>query len=194
MKPLSLSHPHAIIMVGLPGSGKTFFAEKFSDTFSAPFVALERITPFCDDPTSAATIAYHQIQELLKTQQTIIIETRANTPVERSIVIDLARSKGYKTLLVWVQTDLTTTKLRCVRTTKDSSRVPMTVQQYTQLAEYFTPPRENEKPVVISGKHTYATQAKTVLTKVSAPRAETTTRKTIPARKAARGRRNVVVT
>jgi len=43
MKPLSLSKPHVIVTVGIPGSGKSFFAEHFAATFKAPLISGERI-------------------------------------------------------------------------------------------------------------------------------------------------------
>jgi len=38
MKSLQLDKPHAIVVIGIQGSGKTFFAEKFATTFKAPYI------------------------------------------------------------------------------------------------------------------------------------------------------------
>lgn len=185
MKQLSLTKPHAIIMVGIPGSGKTFFAEKFSETFRAPLVSKEKLSAFA--PDAADQLTDYILGEFLKTGQSLIIESNTDTRTAR---IDLARkvkTAGYETLLVWVQTDVNTAKMRSLKSTGTSS------DDYDRTAKRFTPPATPEKPVVISGKHTYATQAKVVLQRLSAPRTEISTHATPPIRPEERPRRNITI-
>ena len=68
-----------------------------------------------------------------------------------------AKSKDYTPVLVWVQTDQRTAMSRSLKT------YDITKEMYEQLVKQFEPPQANESAVVVSGKHTYATQAKTVL-------------------------------
>ncbi len=160
MKALSLAQPHAIIMVGIPGSGKTHFASKFSDTFNAPFINLDTLLPLALDIESAAQIAESQLKELLKTKQSILIEVNTATRQNRTELSKIVREAGYVPLIVWVQTDKVTAKKRVAK--KDAN--------FDELEKKFSPPHEKEHPTVISGKHTYASQAKTILQKLSAPR------------------------
>ncbi|HET8883896.1 MAG TPA: zeta toxin family protein [Candidatus Saccharimonadales bacterium] len=193
MKSLSLAQPHVIVMVGVPGSGKSFFAEKFAETFNAPYASLEKILPFTDNNNDAAAIVLqNQITELLKTRQSIIIEGMMDTRTEREKMSRQARTAGYQTLFVWVQTDPNTTKLRAVKETKNKTNRTLTIDEYERIVKRFTVPNNLEKPIVISGKHTYATQAKVVLKKLSAPRAEITTHTVAPVR-AERSRRNNII-
>lgn len=196
MKSLSLSQPHLIIMVGVPGSGKTFFAEKFADTFRAPYVSREKIATFMFDPSNATDeLLYHQLTELLKTRQSILLEGIAETRTERLELAKLARIAGYETLLVWVQTDPATAKSRYQKDTKPN-RVSSS-KEYDELVKRFAQPMPIEKPVVISGKHTYATQAKTVLKKLSETRAQVSSKVSAPTRPessdSAPRRRNITI-
>jgi predicted kinase len=193
MKSLSLTQPHLIVMVGVPGAGKSFFAEKFAETFHAPYVSLEKILPFTTTTSDASHIMQQQTIELLKTRQSIILEGDTDTRTERDKLARQARIAGYETLLVWVQTDPITAKSRSVRETKDKTNRTISTDEYDRIVKRFTPPSVIEKPTVISGKHTYATQAKIVLKKLSAPRAEISTHDIAPVRQEERSRRNNII-
>lgn len=194
MKSLSLNQPHLIVMVGIPGSGKSFFAEKFAETFHAPYVSLEKIATLAgDNDTSAAQIMKYQIDELLKTRQSIIIEGEADTRSERAELTRKARANGYESLFIWVQTDPATAKSRAAKVGKSKTGRTLTHEEHDLLTRRFTSPNAVESPVVISGKHTYATQAKVVLKKLSAPRAKISIHTTPVTRNEQPGRRNITV-
>jgi predicted kinase len=194
MKSLSLSKPHLIIMVGVPGSGKSFFADKFAETFHAPIVSREKIAAHLGhEAKEADLVAHDQLHELLKTQQSIIVDGIADNRTTRSELARKARSTGYETLLVWVQTDPATAKSRSTRKSADTNSRVLPGEHYDRAAKQFTPPTAVEKPVVISGKHTYATQAKVILKKLSEPRANISMHTTPPVRPAQPGRRNITI-
>jgi predicted kinase len=181
MKSLSLSQPHLIIMVGVPGSGKTFFAEKFADTFHAPYISYEKLVALVGDPAAPIDeVLYYQLTELLKTRQSILLEGAGDTRPQRLELSRLARAAGYETLLVWVQTEPSAAKSRYQKE-KKPHRVTSS-KEYDALVDHFNQPTAIEKPVVISGKHTYATQAKIILKKLSEPRAEISSHVTPPIR------------
>lgn len=171
MKSLQLAKPHLLVMVGIPGSGKSCFAEKFAETFGAPYVTYDKIRPFTESDEAAQLIANLQTQELIKTHQTVIVDSGAETRTERAELARIARTKGYETLFIWVQTDPATAKMRALKS-KGTSDHSLSSDEYDRLFRRFTAPNASEKTVVISGKHTYATQAKVVLKKLSESRAE----------------------
>jgi predicted kinase len=194
MKSLSLSKPHLIIMVGVPGSGKSFFADKFAETFHAPIASRERIVArLGHDSKDIDAIAQDQLQELLKTQQSIIVDGIADTRAARGDLSRRAREAGYETLLIWVQTDPATAKGRSARRSGDSTHRQLATGEYDAVAKRFAAPTTLEKPVVISGKHTYATQAKVILKKLSEPRAAISRHVTAPVRPEQPGRRNITI-
>lgn len=190
MKPLSLSAPHLIVMVGIPGSGKSFFAEHFATTFNAPYVSAEKIMTDLGVPREASgAVANHLLEQLFKTGQTVIYEGDSDTRSNRLDMAKAARAHGYDPLLVWVQTESISAKQRATRSGRGSAA--MTAEQFDSALKRFTPPNLSEKAVVISGKHTYASQLKIVLKRLAEGRADATTNE-VPARAANEGRRIVI--
>jgi predicted kinase len=187
MKSLSLTKPHMIIMVGLPGSGKSFFAEKFADTFHAPYVNRQKIEKLTSENVEA--LAQLQAAELLKTNQSFIFEGASDTHTERTILAKMARDAGYEPLFLWVQVDALTARDRSVT----SKHVSLPLEVFERISKRFTPPNNTEKPLVISGKHTYASQAKVVLKKLSSPRAEISNHPIAPERTPQPGRRSITI-
>ena len=178
MKSLSLSKPHVIVMTGLPGSGKSFFAEKFAETFNAPFVSQVRMQQVSNaDPKTVERLINYQLDELFKTKQSIVFDGHTETRAERTELAQKAQKAGYKTLLVWIQTDSTTSRNRATKNYKERTSPVITNEEYDARVRRFSAPDPLESPIVISGKHTYASQAKVVLKRLSAPRAEESTRK-----------------
>ena len=72
MKPLQLSSPHLIIMVGAPGAGKTQFATEFAKMFNAPILSSDTLRELSSDDTLIHKAAVDLLRELLKPKQTII--------------------------------------------------------------------------------------------------------------------------
>jgi adenylate kinase family enzyme len=189
MKSLSLAAPHLIVMVGIPGSGKSFFAEKFAATFNAPYISTQLLSQLVQGEIDR--LAHHELAELLKTKQSIVFDGEAGTRTERSELARRARDAGYETLLIWVQTDTPTAKNR-VAGTKRTQRY--TDERYEKALKHFSSPHPSEKYLVISGKHTYASQAKVVLKKLSQPRASTPSLIVAPKRSLQSTRRNITIT
>src|SRR5699024_182216 len=98
-------------------------------------------------------------KEVCKTNQSIIFDGNTDARVDRMKLAQIAKQAGYATLLVWVQTDPVTAKTRSTRGTKARPGT-MSDDSFERALKNFTPPNTIEKPLVISGKHTFATQAK----------------------------------
>lgn len=160
MKSLQLEKPHAIVVVGIQGSGKSFFAEKFADTFAAPYIDDRQFIEHAKSEGDARMIATTMLLELLKTKKTIIVETDGSKD-NRTELAKLFKDAGYEMMLVWVQTDATTAM------TRTRKAIGVKPQEYKDALKQFSAPQENEQPIVISGKHTFASQAKAILKKLS---------------------------
>ena len=165
MKLQSLQQPCAIVMVGIPGSGKTFFADKFTEMFEIPRVDLAYIADRSSSPETAAELAYGQLVEILKTKGTVMLELSTDTRASRAEIAKLVKQAGYSALFVWVQVD-NTTALK--RTLKAKS---LTKDEFAAQLKQFSPPHPSEKAIVISGKHTYTAQARAILKRITEPRA-----------------------
>lgn len=172
MKSLSLARPHLLILTGIPGSGKTFFAEKFSDTFNAPFINRYYLQNLLDNNIETSNdVAAYMLAEVMKSGQSLLLETDSASRKDRLELARLARTKGYEPLFIWVQTDQETARQRSAKRSRTHASRTLTAEEHERLTRRFTP-LTIEPHVVISGKHTYATQAKVILTKLSAPRAQ----------------------
>lgn len=158
MNPQSTTAPHVIVMVGIPGAGKTTFAEHFAQTFQAPVVSTDKLALIAQsDPEVSTRLALYQLSELLKTRRTIVYEGPTDTKVSRVALTKQITDAGYTPLLVWVQTESAESMRRATR------KGGITVDEFERAIKRFTPPTAAEKPVVISGRHTYTTQLKIVL-------------------------------
>ena len=171
MKSLRLSTPHVVIMVGVPGSGKSFFAEHFAKTFSAPLVSWNGIREELfnapqfskDEDAIIGRVADHMLVELLKTNATVLYEGDTMAQVSRRNLVQTIRKAGYEPLFVWVQTDTATAKSR-------AQKRGVSGEMFNAALRRFTPLKASDPYVVISGKHTYASQLKIVLRRLSSER------------------------
>lgn len=170
------------MVIGVPGSGKSFFARQFATTFRTPLVSYDYIrSRLFEAPTYSNkeesmvySLAGQQITELLKTEKTILVDGGLNDKSDRASLAKLAEKAGYGSLTIWVQTDTSSSKQRATRRSSkrpgDALNTSLSVQQFNTLSRELTPPSPQEQFVVISGKHTFATQAKAVLKKLVVPR------------------------
>ena len=162
-----------------PGAGKSFFARQFAELYSLPRVSEDRIRyELFQDPqytTEEADIInrmmYYMIEEAMQTEQAIVCEGAYLTHTERKAIYDLARQNGYRTLTVWLQTDVETAYQRAVkrdRRNPDSKYAfELTQHTFTQLKDRLQRPTDKEVAVVISGKHAFKSQNLTVLKKIA---------------------------
>lgn len=144
-------------MVGLPGSGRSFFASQFSETFGAPHIDTTELARYCKDEKAAQALAIHLLNELAKTGTSFIYEGDTGSRVRRTEFARWAREHGRQPLIVWVQTDLATARHRSMKN-KRLSR-----EEFDYQVKHFSEPHPSEQQIVISGKHTYASQARGVL-------------------------------
>jgi gluconate kinase len=160
MESLHLGRPYAIMMVGVPGSGKSFFASQFAETFHAPYVDSLAIETLSRDGDAAGELISIFLGELVKTHQSFVFEGNSDSRVRRTEFARWARAKGYQPLFIWVQADQRTALKRSLKS-------GMTRDTFEAIMREFSAPHEDEKAIVISGRHTYASQARVVLAALS---------------------------
>ena len=193
MEALTLSSPMVIEVVGLPGSGKSFFANQFASTFGAAIVSRDKIrwTLFANHTYSdnenamVDQVADLLITELFRTKKTFVLDGGYNKESSRHSIANKARKNGDRVLTIVVQTDEPTSRRRA---TKRSSKKPgdqykqsLTDEQFDAAKKLYVEPSTTQQDVVvISGKHTYNTQAKIVLRKMLEISGKSVTRRDIP--------------
>ncbi len=184
MKPAETIKPHLIIMVGIPSSGKSFFAEHFAETFKAPIVSYDIIRKeffkkpaFSEDEDEMIRkVSNYILSEFLKTKKTVIFEGQTDLRAERFEIAKGARKAGYEPLFIWVQTETMTAKKRANRSSHEKPAI--SDDEFDTKLKKFNTPNKTEQFVVISGKHTYASQLKIVLKHLIQPRPEISEQKT----------------
>ncbi|MBQ7802513.1 AAA family ATPase [Candidatus Saccharibacteria bacterium] len=153
--------PRAILVFGAPGSGKTTFSEKFAKKFHSAFFDLGELEK--ENKLDRKTTLFI-LEQLAKTNVTLVIEGILDTERERTEVRNVLRRAGYNPSLVWIQTDVSTIKQRLKLKNRSASKAK---QEYDSRIEKMEAPSEVEAPIVLSGKHTFETQLRHVLTQLA---------------------------
>ena len=152
------SKPYAILVFGVPMSGKTQFAARFSREYKAPLLN------FDSTPEITPSIFLDIVTQIADSRQNLVIDTHLDTFKERQDLRRILASAGYHTIIVWIQTDINTIKRRL---TKHLKSIDKAKAYFEDLLKELEAPEDSEKPIVISGKHTFAGQLKSVLSALS---------------------------
>lgn len=151
------SKPRALLIFGAPCSGKTTFAEKFANKFGLAYYDFDKIQ---SEYGLSHKMVLMILELLTKTKQTIIIEGGLETEKNRTEIRNVLRNGGYEPTLVWVQTDFSTIKMRLKTRYRNVSKAK---EIYDAAVEKIEAPTDFEKPIILSGKHTFETQTRHVL-------------------------------
>lgn len=166
--------------MGYPGAGKSFFARQFAASYDYPHLSEERIRyelferpQFTADEADIITrIQTYNLEQLFVTKQSVVCEGFFGSYKQRKQLEDLAKKNGYRTLVVWLQTDLETSYMRASK--RDRRSVDATYafsldkKTFASIKDKLERPNEKEVSVVISGKHAFKSQNLTVLKKIAA--------------------------
>lgn len=150
--------PRALLIFGAPCSGKTTFAEKFAAKFGLAYYNLDEMK---ETHGFSREVILVILAEILKTRQTILIEGELNTEKDRAEMRNLLRAGGYEPTLIWVQTDIATIRTRLKMRFKSVSKAK---KAYDEAVAAMEAPSEIEHPIILSGKHTFETQTRHVIT------------------------------
>lgn len=151
------SKPRALLVFGAPCSGKTTFSEKFAKRFDLAYFNFDEIR---EEHRLTRKMTLLIIELLTRTGKTLVIEGGLGTEKERAEVRNVLRVSGYEPALIWIQTDIATIRLRMKMRYKSVSKAR---DVYDSVVEGMEAPSEIEKPIILSGKHTFETQTRHVL-------------------------------
>lgn len=177
MSRLTFAKPPLFIILGLPGAGKSFFARQFHQANHVPLIATDRIRhelfeqPLFNKEELQTTlrITTHMAENMLPLRHGLIVDGGLSMRKHRRELCILAAKYDYIPLIIWVQTDMDTAFNRASnrdrRKTDDKHAVPISLETFNRLRKQFTPPT-NEEYVVISGKHVFNTQYRSVVRKM----------------------------
>ena len=153
--------PRAILVFGAPGSGKTTFCKKFSQRFQAPYYNLDTFTEQLDFDSKQILAL---IEAVAQTKQNLILEGGLDTEADRKILRKLFKNSSYESALVWIQTDVNTIKSRLKLKLRSTNQAKET---YESRVKDMEAPSDYEKPIILSGKHTFESQLSQVLSQIA---------------------------
>lgn len=148
----------ALMVFGAPCSGKTTFATKFAKKFG---LAYYDINEMMEEHGFSKEDALYVIELVMRTKQTIIIEGGIDTEKERSEMRNMIRRCGYDPALIWIQTDVATIRSRLKTRYRSVSKAK---QSFDAATAEMEAPVDFEKPIILSGKHTFETQTRHAIT------------------------------
>ena len=148
------SKSRALLVFGAPCGGKTTFAMKFANKYNLAYYDLDDIAK--KHNFSRETII--TVLELVaNTRQTVIIEGGLDTEKYRQEIKNVFMMAGYEVSLIWIQTDITTIRNRMKTRYKSVTKAK---NAYNEAIEKLEAPSVLERPIILSGKHTFETQTK----------------------------------
>jgi predicted kinase len=169
------SKPLFIMLYGLPGSGKTFFARQLCDTLAAVHVHDDRIrAELFETPTHnkqenhvVTSLMNYMSGEFLSAGVSVIYDTHVMRTSQRRALRNMATRAGAETILVWLQIDSESAFSRVAR--RDRRRVDdrfaasLERPDFDTLSAGMQNPEITEKYLVVSGKHVFTTQKSAML-------------------------------
>lgn len=150
----------AILVFGAPCSGKTTFSEQFAAQFNATFYDLDALK---EKHNLSRQFILLLVSEIAKTGSTLVLEGGNETEKDRRELAEILRAAGYTPTLIWIQTDVSTIRMRLKNKLKSVEKAKTV---YDNRIKALEAPSDAEAPIVLSGKHTYHTQLKQVLTQL----------------------------
>lgn len=177
MNKVMLSKPVLICLYGFPGSGKSYVARNIAEVIQSVHVSGDRIrselfeNPRYDAQENAIVnhLMNYMCEEFLNAGVSVVYDTNAIRVGQRRKLRELARRHKAEYMLIWLQVDVDSafarTQNRDRRTSDDRYAEPQTRATYDkQIAGMQNPQAEDY--LVISGKHTFATQKSAIINRL----------------------------
>lgn len=177
MSKIVLNKPVLICLYGYPGSGKSYVARNLSEVLQSVHVSADRIrnelfeNPRYDAQENAIVshLMNYMCEEFLSAQVSVVYDTNALRIAQRRKLRELARRHKAQYLLIWLQVDIDSafarTQSRDRRTSDDRYAEPQTKATFDAQVSGMQNP-QGEDYLVISGKHTFATQKSAIVNRL----------------------------
>jgi len=172
-----LNKPVLICLYGYPGSGKSFLARNLISSIQMINVNAERVRnelferPRYDAQENAviAHLMNYMSEEFLNSGVGVVYDANVTRMAQRRRLRELAKKSHAEYLLVWLQIDVDSafarTQQRDRRTNDDRYAEPQTRTTFDQKLTDMQNP-QNENYLVLSGKHSFASQKGAILNKL----------------------------
>lgn len=151
----------AVLVFGAPCSGKSTFCDKFAKRFKAPYFDLGVLAHDYGLDRKMITLL---VEQIAKTGQMLVIEGGLDTENNRNEIRRILKKAGYTPSLIWIQTDVGTIRARLKARLKS---VAAAKAEYDEKINLLEAPTDFEFPIVLSGKHTFETQLRHVLSQLN---------------------------
>lgn len=174
-----LKSPLLIMLVGHPGSGKSFFARQLCERLDLIRISHDEIrATLFKEPTYdkyedeiVMAISDMMARNLLVTDKSIIIDASIDTINERGNRRLLAKKAGYTVIPIYIQTDIKTCiqriKMRGSTKLDDRLHGKISRESFERRARRLQKPIETEHALTLSGKHTFAAQFASTMKRLS---------------------------
>lgn len=178
MAKITPNKPLLILLYGLPGSGKSYFARQLSEHLNVAHIQGDRIRAELFEKPSYNKDENHVINslmnymagEFLSAGVSVIYDTNALRLAQRRSLRNMAHKMHAVTLTVWVQIDeesaFTRVAKRDRRKIDDKYSQPLDRTTFELLNSGMQNPLTTEQYLVISGKHVFNTQKSAVMRKL----------------------------
>jgi predicted kinase len=175
---IGLVKPVLICLYGFPGSGKSYVARNLSEVVQLAHVSGDRIrselfeNPRYDAQENAIIthLMNYMTHEFLNAGVSVVYDTNSLRASQRRTLRDLARTNKADYMLIWLQIDPDTayerTQDRDRRTSDDRFAQPQDENTFSRTLSGMQNPQAGEEYLVISGKHTFATQKNAVVNRL----------------------------
>lgn len=162
--------PLFIMLYGLPGAGKTYFARQLCENVQAAHIQGDRIRgelfsePRWDAQENGVInqLMEYMAGEFLSAGVSVVYDTNAMRTSQRRKLRELAIKAGAQPVVVWFQIDLESAFGRTVkrdrRRNDDRFAAPMNPAAFKNIVSHMQNPDPTEQYIVISGKHLFSTQ------------------------------------
>jgi predicted kinase len=177
MNKVVLSKPILICLYGYPGAGKTYVSRHLAEALHVAHINSDRIrgelfqSPRYDVQENAIInhLMTYMAEEFLSAGVSVIFDSNAMRIAQRRKLKELAKKHHTEFMLVWLQIDpesaLYRTQNRDRRTNDDRFAQPHTSESFSEFIRNMQNPLE-ENYLVISGKHTFATQKSAIVSRL----------------------------
>lgn len=175
MKELTTTKPLVLGLIGLPGAGKSHFAQEFSKMFGAPVIEADllRRSLFGDSAVpknleSGMKTAYWALaDELFKSKKIFVLDGHLDSYAGRGDARARAKKAGYDIMWLWLQTSESVAEDRATKRKRGATNTLHTTETFARALGAFEPPRPSEPHVVTSGQRTFSSQVRPVLKKIA---------------------------